>query len=111
MPYKPKQGDIIVMDFNPQSGHEQAGRRPALVVSSDTFHRYANGLAVVCPITNTLTPFPLHIALDGRTQTTGVIMCEQVKALDVSARRAERRETLPEELLETALQMVTAIFG
>ena len=105
-----KQGDIIKLDFNPQAGHEQAGRRPALVISGGSFHRYANNLAAVCPITNTLTPFPLHVTLDRRTQTTGVIMCEQVKALDMRARRAEYKEMLPEDLLEKARQMVSAIF-
>ena len=99
MIYQPNQGDIIVSDFNPQTGHEQAGRRPALVVSNAQYHKYTNGLAMVCPITNTLTPFPLHVLLDNRTKTTGVIMCEQVKALDLNARCAGFLEPLPNDLL------------
>lgn len=72
MTYVPKQGDIIMMNFSPQSGHEQAGARPALIVSNDTFYKFTR-MAVVCPITNTENGFPLHIKLDTRTKTTGVI--------------------------------------
>lgn len=68
-----KQGDIIVMDFNPQKGHEQSGRRPALVLSNDILN-YHSSLAFVCPITNTNKKHPFHIELDGRTQTTGAIL-------------------------------------
>ena len=106
MAYQPNQGDIIILDFNPQAGHEQAGRRPALVVSNAQYHKYTNGLAIVCPITNTLTPFPLHILLDKRTKTTGVLMCEQVKALDLNARCAEFLESLPEDLLHEVMERV-----
>ena len=64
-----KQGDIIKVSFNPQMGHEQAGYRPALVVSNDIFQAQTK-LAVVCPITNTDNKFPLHVSLDNRTKTT-----------------------------------------
>jgi len=106
MAYQPNQGDIILSDFNPQTGHEQAGRRPALVVSNTQYHKYTNGLAMVCPITNTLTHFPLHILLDNRTKTTGVIMCEQVKTLDLNARCAEFLESLPKDLLYEVMERV-----
>lgn len=85
MVYTPEQGDIVYLQFNPQSGREQRGRRPAVVVSNNTFNQFTK-LAVVCPITNTNRGFPLHVPLDGRTQTTGVVMCELAKALDVGAR-------------------------
>jgi len=106
MAYQPSQGDIIILDFNPQAGHEQAGRRPALVVSNAQYQKYTNGLALVCPVTNTLTPFPLHIPLDSRTKTTGVIMCEQVKALDLIARRAAFVESLPDDLLHEVMERI-----
>jgi mRNA interferase MazF len=106
MAYQPNQGDIIILDFNPQTGHEQAGRRPALIVSNAQYHKYTNGLALVCPVTNTLTPFPLHIPLDNRTKTTGVIMCEQVKALDLNARQASFVEPLPEDLLHEVMERI-----
>jgi len=106
MAYQPSQGDIIILDFNPQAGHEQAGRRPALVVSNAQYQKYTNGLALVCPVTNTLTPFPLHIPLDSRTKTTGVIMCEQVKALNLIARRAAFVESLPDGLLHEVMERI-----
>jgi len=111
MAYEPNPGDIIFLEFNPQAGHEQAGRRPAIVASNNSFHKYTNGLALVCPITNTLTPFPLHIPLDDRTKTTGVIMVEQVKSLDLNARHAEFREAAPQELLEQALRLLRLTLG
>jgi len=72
MPYIPEQGDIIILDFNPQAGHEQKGNRSALVVSNKTFNRRTR-IAVVCPITNTDRGFPLHISLDDRTLTSHLI--------------------------------------
>lgn len=80
-----KQGSIIKINFNPQSGHEQAGYRPALIVSNDFFNEKTN-MTIVCPITNTNNKFPLHVPLDSRTQTTGVILCEQLRSLDIEAR-------------------------
>ncbi|MCL2433030.1 MAG: type II toxin-antitoxin system PemK/MazF family toxin [Clostridia bacterium] len=109
MPYLPKQGDIIFLDFDPQSGHEQAGRRPAVVMSNNIFHARTNRMALVAPITNTTKPFPTHVPVE-RTKTTGVIMCEQIKSVDVHSRRAKFVEELPEDLLERALNVVGAIF-
>lgn len=71
------QGDIIKVNFNPQRGHEQAGYRPALIVSNNFFNQKTN-LVIACPITNTDNNFPLHIRLDERTETTGVILCERM---------------------------------
>ena len=68
MAYRPVQGDLVMMDFNPQAGHEQAGRRPALVVSNQAFHRYTR-MAIVCPITNQIKDYPMHVKLDERTKT------------------------------------------
>lgn len=103
--YTPRQGDIVTMDFTPQSGHEQTGRRPALVVSNDFFNKVTN-MALVCPITNTVRPFPLHVALDDRTQTTGSILCEQVKSLDLSARKAMFIEKAPDDILSECLERI-----
>lgn len=68
-----EQGDIIYMDFDPQSGHEQKGRRLALVVSNNLFNRISS-LTMVCPITHTDRGHPLHVRLDSRTKTDGVIL-------------------------------------
>ncbi len=109
MSYLPKQGDIITMNFSPQSGHEQAGARPALVVSNESFFKFTN-MAIVCPITNTDNGFPLHIPLDVRTNTTGVVECEQCKSLDITSRNAVYRETLPSDILATILRNITMFF-
>ncbi|MEW6697087.1 MAG: type II toxin-antitoxin system PemK/MazF family toxin [Bacillota bacterium] len=101
----PEQGDIITLEFNPQSGHEQKGRLPAIVVSNTTFNRFTN-MAMVCPITNTNRAFPLHVPLDNRTTTTGVIMCEQVKVLDISARNAAFKEKAPADIIEEVVDIV-----
>ena len=100
-----KQGDIIKIDFDPQSGHEQAGYRSAVVISNDFFNTKTN-LTIVCPITNTSRPFPLHVMLDNRTNTTGVILCEHIKALDLSARGYKVIEKLPKDLLEEVIDVV-----
>jgi len=105
MEYKPAQGDIINLNFNPQAGHEQKGKRPALVVSNEQFH-LRTGMVIVCPITNTISGFPTHIALDDRTSTTGEIMCEQVKCLDITARGASYKESAPTDILDEAIDLV-----
>jgi len=105
MAYQPKQGDIIVIDFDPQAGHEQKGRRPCLIVSNHQFHIRTN-LAMVCPITNTISNFPTHILLDNRTKTTGEIMCEQAKCLDIIARNASYKESITEDLLDEAVDLI-----
>ena len=81
-----KQGTIIKINFNLQSGHEQAGFRPAVVISNEVFNEKTK-LSIVCPITNTNNHFPLHIPLDSRTKTTAGILCEHIKALDLNSRK------------------------
>lgn len=103
--YAPNQGDIVMMNFTPQAGHEQGGRRPALVVSNRSFHRYTR-MAIVCPITNQIKDYPMHVKLDDRTKTTGEILCEHVKSLDLAARSAVYVEALPDDLLEEVLERV-----
>jgi mRNA interferase MazF len=105
--YIPQQGDLVAMDFDPQSGHEQKGRRPALVVSKQIFNR-ATGLAICCPITNTDREVPFHVPLAGRSSLTGFVMCEQVKSLDFRSRHMKRIESAPKELLDDALALIDA---
>ena len=75
-----EQGDIVYLDFDPQSGHEQNGRRPALVISNNLFNRVSS-LTMVCPITHTDRGHPFHLRLDERTRTDGVILCDQARML------------------------------
>jgi len=77
--YIPEKGDFITLTFDPQSGHEQKGRRPALVISNFLFNR-ATGLAIVCPITNTERGIPFHLPVPEDSSLTGFVMVEQVKS-------------------------------
>ena len=99
------QGDIIKINLNPQKGHEQAGYRPAVVISNDFFNQHTN-LAILCPITNTNNGFPLHVPLDGRTTTTGVILCEHIKTCDLNARGYVFIEKLPDDILSNVFDIV-----
>ena len=105
MGYFPTQGDIIIMDFDPQKGHEQRGRRPALVVSNNIYNRHCK-LAMVCPITNTDKAHAFHIRLDDRTQTKGVILCDQVRAMDIGARNAVYEENAAGDIIDRAIELV-----
>ena len=100
-------GDIIKINFNPQKGHEQAGYRPAVAISNDFFNQKTN-LAILCPITNTNNKFPLHIPLDNRTQTTGVVLCEHVKTVDLNARPYTVVEKIPADIL---LKVIDVVFS
>lgn len=100
-----KQGDIIIINFNPQQGHEQAGKRPAVVVSNNFFNAKSN-MTLVCPITNTNNNYPLHIPLDEGTRTKGVILCEHIKALDITARQYKIVEHLPKDILQEVIDVI-----
>jgi len=101
-----KQGDIIWLDFDPQTGHEQKGRRPALVISNKTFNNFSN-MAIVCPITNTNKPHPFHVKLDKRTKTTGFILCDQSRTLDINARNFEFIEKIPDDILFEVVDIIS----
>jgi mRNA interferase MazF len=101
-----EQGDIIKINLNPTKGHEQRGERPALIVSNNEFNQRAGGMAFVCPITNTNKSFPLHVQLDNKKKTTGVIMCDQIKAVDLKARGYVKIENLNKEMLEEVIDIL-----
>ena len=105
--YVPRQGDLVALDFDPQSGHEQAGRRPALVVSKDAFNK-ATGMAICCPITKTNREVPLHVSITGRTALTGFVMCEQLKSLDFRSRGMKLIERAPQDVLDDVLAIIDA---
>ncbi|MEW6266132.1 MAG: type II toxin-antitoxin system PemK/MazF family toxin [Thermodesulfobacteriota bacterium] len=106
--YVPRKGDYIAVSFDPQSGHEQSGRRPALVISNDLFSRYT-GLCLVCPITNTRRDYPFHVPLPHSQDITGFVMVEQVKAIDFRARKARSLGRAPAQVLQEALTLLDAI--
>jgi mRNA interferase MazF len=105
--YIPKKGDLIILTFDPQSGHEQKGRRPALVVSNTLFNQHT-GLAIVCPITNTKRDFPFHVAIAGSKKLTGYVMVEQVKSIDYKSRKVKLIEVAADELLAEVLSILDA---
>ena len=104
-----EQGDIIALEFSPTQGHEQSGYRPSLVVSRNVYNT-KTGFVVVCTITNTLRLFPTRISLDERTQTTGLIICEQMRTVDVKARTPKFIEKIPDDLLRQVLDIVSSVF-
>ncbi len=105
--YVPSKGDVVAVSLDPQAGHEQRGRRPALVISNDLFNR-STGLAIVCPITNTHRKIPFHVALPKETSVTGFVMAEQVKSIDYRARRVKFIEIIPLPTLNEVLSILDA---
>ncbi len=105
--YIPQKGDFVVVTFNPQSGHEQRGRRPALVISNDLFNKHT-GLCIACPITNTKRDYPFHIFIPEDQEVTGYVMVEQVKSLDFRARKIKRIGKAPDSILQETLSLLDA---
>jgi mRNA interferase MazF len=105
--YVPRKGDFITLSFDPQAGHKQKGRRPALVVSNDLFNKHT-GLAIVCPITNTDRNFPFHVEVPSDSSLRGFVMVEQVKSIDHAVRRAKFVESGPKEFVSDILDLIDA---
>jgi mRNA interferase MazF len=108
MAYVPERGDIVWLDFNPQSGHEQAGRRPAVVLSPQAYNQKV-GLAIFCPITNQQKGYPFEVVLPAGLEVMGVILSDQVKSLDWRVRQAEYLATLPDLVLEEVTQKLRTL--
>ncbi|BCJ87769.1 endoribonuclease MazF [Effusibacillus dendaii] len=100
--YIPERGDIIWLQFNPQAGHEQAGRRPALVVSPIGYNQKV-GLAIVCPITNQIKGYPFEVILPTDLPVTGGILVDQIKNLNWRVRQAQFVCKVPPETITDAL--------
>ncbi len=99
-PYVPERGDVVWLDFNPVRGHEQSGRRPALVVSSQKYNA-KSGLALVCPITSQVKGYPFEVALDSKL-VQGVILADQIRGIDWKERKAEKISTVSETVVAEA---------
>jgi mRNA interferase MazF len=108
VPTAPDRGDIVWLEFNPQTGSEQAGHRPALVVSPHVYNRKV-GLALVCPITSRAKGYPFEVVLPIGLQTTGVILCDQVKSLDWRARHATRLESVSASIMSEVTARILAL--
>ncbi|MDD5160000.1 MAG: type II toxin-antitoxin system PemK/MazF family toxin [Sulfuricurvum sp.] len=105
--YIPQKGDLVILTFDPQAGHEQQGRRPALIISNDLFNERV-GLAIACPITNTDRNFPFHVAVNSE-HLSGFIMSEQVKSIDYNARKVKFVTKVDDEVLNHVLGLVESI--
>ena len=105
--YVPGPGDLVWLTFTPQAGHEQAGHRPALVISQKAYNS-RTGLALFCPLTTRVKGYPFEVACDGKS-VSGVILADQVKSLDWKARGARRIEPAPEGVLEETIAKLTAL--
>lgn len=102
-----EQGDIVVFSFDPSKGHEQKGHRPALVVSNNVYNR-KTVFRVVVPISGTDRDFALYVPLDGRTKTQGKILADQMRTVDIDARKVHRVERLPDDILDAVLEILQA---
>lgn len=107
MAYTPQRGDIIWTDFNPSAGHEQANKRPALVLSAEPFNKQIQ-LALVTPITSTIRGHGFEVKLE-KTKTQGVVLCQQIKTIDYVSRGAKFIEKIPDTLLAQVLVKVRVI--
>ena len=101
--YVPQRGDAVWIDFTPQTGHEQAGRRPAVVLSPESYNG-KTGLAILCPIANPVKGYPFEVAISTGLGATGVILADQVKSMDWRARHATLISALPVNLLVAVLE-------
>jgi mRNA interferase MazF len=108
MSYIPDRGDVVWLTFNPQAGHEQAGRRPALVLSPAAYNGKTR-LALLCPVTNQIKGYPFEVVIPNGLAVTGVILSDQMKSLDWQVRQAEYIDTLPAEVVAMVLAKIMAL--
>lgn len=106
----PGRGDLVWISFDPQAGHEQAGRRPAVVLSSAIYNAPA-GLALVCPITNQVKGYPYEVAVPSGLPITGVVLSDQVKNLDWRARQARLVGRLPADTVGEILANIESLLS
>lgn len=108
--YVPDRGDAVWITLDPQAGHEQAGRRPALVLSPAAYNGRV-GLALMCPITNQAKGYPFEVPLPAGSCVTGVVGADQVKCLDWRARTASRIGRIPDEIVHEVIRRLQSLLG
>lgn len=104
----PDRGDVVWIKFHPQVGHEQAGRRPAIVLSAASYNG-RTGLAIVCPITNQAKGYPFEVAVPSGLPVTGVVLADQIKCLDWRGRDASMLCKLPSEVVSAVLEKLKVL--
>jgi mRNA interferase MazF len=108
--YVPRRGDVVWLTFNPQAGHEQAGRRPAVVLSPNAYNAKV-GLALLCPITSQVKGYPFEVLLPHGLPVSGAILADQIKSLDWQARTAEFLCALPPAIVSDVLQRIGVLLS
>jgi mRNA interferase MazF len=108
--YVPDRGDVVALTFDPQAGHEQAGRRPAVVLSPAIYND-RSGLAVFVPVTSQIKGYPFEVAIPSGLPISGVVLADQLKSLDWRARKAKHITKLPSHVLREVLQKATALLA
>ncbi len=106
--YVPSRGDLVWLQFNPQAGHEQAGHRPALVISPSSYNRRV-GLALCCPVTSQVKGYPFEVLLPAGLGVEGAVLSDQLKSLDWRVRKARRIATAPADVLEETVGKILAL--
>lgn len=108
--YVPERGDIVWINMNPQIGHEQAGRRPAIVLSPTAYNRKV-GLALLCPVTNQIKGYPFEVVIPEGLDVSGAILSDQVKSLDWKRRNAEFFIKIPETIVLEVLERLNVLLN
>ena len=106
--YCPERGDIIWLSFNPQLGHEQAGRCPALTLSPSPYNRKV-GLVLVCPVTTNIKRYPFEVQLPDELKISGAILSDQIKSFDWKTRKAEYICKVPTDIIEDVLAKIATL--
>ena len=104
----PERGDVVWLEFNPQAGNEQAGHRPALVISPRSYNRKVR-LALVCPITSRVKGYPFEVELPQGLAAKGAILCDRIESLDWRARRATRLGSVPDPVMQEVTARILAL--
>lgn len=107
--YIPSQGDIVFLDFNPTKGHEQAGKRPAIVISNNVFNKYTK-MVIVCPITSNNKEFPTHYRLQDNKKIRGSVLCEHLRSIDYDTRKLEFVEKASDNDILSIITLMNACF-
>lgn len=108
--YVPDRGDIVLLNFNPQTGREQKGKRPALTISSKIYH-VKSGLALFCPITSEEKGYPFEVKIPLTTHVHGVILTDQIKSLDWNIRKAKYLDRLPSATLKKVFEKLNLLIA
>lgn len=107
-PYVPARGDLVWIDFSPQAGHEQGGRRPALCLSPESYNG-RSGLGLFCPVTSRVKGYPFEVVLPAGLAVGGVVLADQAKSLDSQARRADFADTAPSTVVDDVIQKLETL--